>query len=283
MATDDLPQDVDGLPLTDVGAWAKEKHERLRKYIDITRSVRKKFVEGSGGATYIDPFCGTGRSYTRDTGERIDGSPLVALKAARDRGVPFTTLYIADENADFATAAAKRIRALGGVAALAFGMAESTAPEIAAKLNPYGLHFAFLDPFNLNDLPFSVIEALARIKHMDLLIHVSANDLQRNLELYEREGSRTLDRFAPGWRKAVNINRSLERVRAAVVKYWIGLIRALDMTVLDEAIELVKGSKNQRLYWLVFASRHPLAHDFWNKIRNVSGQQELPLSHGAAS
>ena len=40
--------DDDGLPLDEVGAWAKDKHDRLRKYVDITRSVRKKFVARSG-------------------------------------------------------------------------------------------------------------------------------------------------------------------------------------------------------------------------------------------
>jgi hypothetical protein len=54
--------DEDGLPLDDVGPWAKEKLERLRKYVDISRAARRKFLHGSGGATYIDLFCGSGRS-----------------------------------------------------------------------------------------------------------------------------------------------------------------------------------------------------------------------------
>ena len=86
--------DEDGLPLDEVGAWAKEKHERLRKYVDISRGVRKKWVQGTGGATYIDLYCGAGRAVVRETGERIDGSPLVAFKGARDGGVPFSEIYM---------------------------------------------------------------------------------------------------------------------------------------------------------------------------------------------
>jgi three-Cys-motif partner protein len=67
--------DEDGLPLDEVRLWTKEKHERLRRYVDITRGVRRKWVEGLGGATYIDLFCGSGRALIRETGERIDGSP----------------------------------------------------------------------------------------------------------------------------------------------------------------------------------------------------------------
>lgn len=86
--------DDDALPLDEVGAWAKEKHERLRKYVDISRSVRRKWVQGSGGATFIDLYSGSGRAIIRDTGEKIDGSPLVAFKCARDGGAPFTEITL---------------------------------------------------------------------------------------------------------------------------------------------------------------------------------------------
>lgn len=72
--------DEDGLPIDEVGPWVKEKHERLRKYIDITSATRRKWIQGPGGATYIDLFCGTGRAIIRDTNEKVDGSPLGTAK-----------------------------------------------------------------------------------------------------------------------------------------------------------------------------------------------------------
>ena len=56
-----MPLDDDGLPLDEVGAWAKEKHERLRRYVDISRGARRKFARG--GTTYVDLYCGTGRAH----------------------------------------------------------------------------------------------------------------------------------------------------------------------------------------------------------------------------
>jgi three-Cys-motif partner protein len=162
--------DDDGLPLDDVGPWAKEKHERLRKYVDISRAARRKFVQGIGGATYIDLFSGTGRAIIRDTGEKIDGSPLIAFKCARDGAVPFSEIHIADMSEDSCRAAARRVVIAGGSLQMEIGKAEFTAPRIVKKLNPYGLHFAFLDPYNLQDMPFSVIEAFGRIeahRHVD--------------------------------------------------------------------------------------------------------------------
>jgi three-Cys-motif partner protein len=150
-----------------------------------------------------------------------------------------------------------------------------TATKIASQLNPYGLHFAFLDPYNLDDLPFSVIEAFSRLKRIDLLIHVSAQDLQRNLDIYSKSTDGPLDRFAPGWRTVVDPNQSKRAIRAAYIEYWISKMTALGLPPARHA-ELVSGTtKNQRLYWLIFVSRSDFAKGLWDKIRNVSGQGQL--------
>jgi three-Cys-motif partner protein len=269
--------DDDGLPQDDVGSWAKEKLDRLRKYVDISRATRRKFVQGIGGATYIDLFCGTGRSVVRDTGEKIDGSPLVAFKCAQDGNVPFSTIHIADASEESCRAAENRIATAGGSAQVEVGAAEDTAVRIVKKLNPYGLHFAFLDPYNLQDLPFSVIEAFSKLRRIDMLIHVSAQDLQRNLHSYTKPGDDRLESFAPGWRNAIDLGQSQKAVRAAILKFWASRVEALGLPPARHT-ELVSGTtKNQRLYWLVFVSRSEFAKGLWDKIRNVSGQGDLPL------
>jgi three-Cys-motif partner protein len=269
--------DDDVLPLDEVGAWAKEKHERLRRYVDISRAVRRKFLQGGGGATYIDLFCGSGRALIRDTNEKIDGSPLVAFKSARDGGAPFSQIHIADLEEQKVTAAAKRIADAGGAAATYVGKAEDVAMQIVTRLNPNGLNFAFLDPYNLDSLPFTIIESLAHLRRIDMLIHVSAQDLQRNLNAYTKPDDNRLDRFAPGWRQHVGLDQSQQRVRAALLSYWAGKFETLGLAP-AERTELVSGQeRNQRLYWLVLVSREKLARDFWEKIRSVSGQRDLPL------
>lgn len=269
--------DDDGLGLDEVGPWAKEKHERLRKYVDISRGVRRKFLQRSGCAAYIDLFCGSGRALIRDTEDRIDGSPLVAFKSARDGGEPFSEIHIADLEEQRVTTAARRIIEAGGKATTYVGKAEDVAPQIIARLNPFGLHFAFLDPYNLDALPFSVLESLSRLKHVDILIHVSALDLQRNLHAYTKPEDDRLERFAPGWRQHVELNQSQPRIRASLLSYWASKFETLGLSPAERA-ELVSGQeRNQRLYWLVLVSREKLARDFWEKIRSVSGQRELPL------
>jgi len=152
-----------------------------------------------------------------------------------------------------------------------------TVDSVVSRLNKSGLHFAFLDPYKLDPLPFSIIQRLASLERMDMLIHVSIHDFQRNLRLYMQERGGPLDRFAPGWRNVdVQDRDSDNKIRRAIFDHWLGLIRGLDMAG-AEGVETVTGSRRQRLYWLVRVARHGLAHEFWNKIRNVSPQGRLDL------
>jgi three-Cys-motif partner protein len=272
--------DDDKLPVSEVGEWALEKHERLRRYVSITRAVRKKWLTPMrpglvpAGATYIDLFCGPGRSRIRDTDRVIDGSPVVAASAAAEGGAPFSRVLLADLDPSLVHAACARLAARGIAADCFEGPASETAREIVKVLDPHGLHFAFLDPFSLGDLAFAALEELANLNRMDMLIHVSVQDLQRNLRRnIDREDS-ALDRFAPGWRQRVDVGARDDVIRAAIFDHWVGLIRSLDMQPC-QGIELVSGERNQRLYWLVLVARHERAGDLWNKIRNISGQGRL--------
>ncbi|MGA7711797.1 MAG: three-Cys-motif partner protein TcmP [Rhizomicrobium sp.] len=273
----------DGLVIAeDVGEWSLEKHERLRKYVDITRETRRKYADGArfpeyhGGATYIDLFCGPGRARIRESGHIVDGSPLVAFKSAVAGGVPFSEIHLADLSQEFNDAAVQRIANAGGTAFGYVGPAEVTAREVVSHLNPHGLHFAFLDPYNLAGLSFDVIRTLAALKRIDLLMHVSVQDMQRNSDRYTTAEHTVFDVFAPGWRSKVDTNQRLDAIRAAVLEHWRTLIAGLGFLDI-RSVELVRGSQNQRLYWLAFASRHKIANEFWDKIRNISGQREFKL------
>lgn len=266
---------TDGLVADVVGPWASEKHERLRKYIDAYRGARAMFLppRGTGGAAYIDLFSGPGRSQLEDTGEFIDGSPLVAYKAAQQSRTKFSDLHFNDLDDENIKALGQRISHLGGTANYYSETADAAVDRIIYALNPAGLHFAFLDPYNLENLPFSIIQRLARLPRMDMLIHVSIFDLQRNLRRYLEDG-RVLDAFMPGWRSAVDTNRNDQAVRTDLLHHWLGLVRGLG-TSPAEGIEVVSATGGQRLYWLVFVSANELGRKLWNDIRNVHVQGRL--------
>ena len=163
--------------------------------------------------------------------------------------------------------------AAGAPVVIEAGRATDTAPRVAARLNKHGLHLVFLDPFSLEDLPFSVIKTFSSFKYVDMLIHVSAQDLQRNWDRYVASTDGTLDRFAPGWRDVVDLRQRKDAARAAYISYWVSKTEGLGFP--PGRFELITGSKNQRLYWLVLLSRHKRAAEFWDKIRGITGQREL--------
>ncbi|MBW7962846.1 three-Cys-motif partner protein TcmP [Bradyrhizobium sp. BR 10261] len=265
----------DGMIIGEVGPWAVEKHDRVKRYIQAARGARAKFLppKGSGGATYIELYSGAGRSLISGTSQIIDGSAVVAFNAGRASGHPFSEMHLSDLDAQNSAALAQRIKYLGGSATSYVGEASVIVDQVMGAINPYGLHLAFLDPFNLAQLPFSIIERMLRVKRMDMIIHVSLQDLQRNLDRHSRVGG-ALDIFAPGWRDAVNVNQATHALRAAFIDYWLQSIRSLG-THPATGIPLIVGSKSQRLYWLVFLSSNPLGHKLWNDVQNLGGQGSL--------
>jgi hypothetical protein len=91
----------DGLIVSEVGPWATEKHARVQRYIEIASATRKKYMpppSWHAGAAYIELFSGPGRSLIKDSKRIIDGSPLVAYKAAL-ASVPFTEMHLNDADA----------------------------------------------------------------------------------------------------------------------------------------------------------------------------------------
>ena len=261
----------DGLPVTEVGQWSVEKHERLRKYIDAAHGARSKFTS----CAYVDLYCGPGRSRIEGNGAYVDGSPVVAFTSAARFKDQFTDFYIADRNPEFVQAAKSRLEARGARVHAFVGEARSVVGDVVASLDRTGLHLAFLDPYNLVSLPFVVIERLAAFKRMDFLIHVSSMDLKRDLHNYINPESRVLDEFAPRWRERVDLKQRPEIIRQQIFEHWRGLLVSQLQTRSNERVEEVLNSKNTDLYWLVFVARAELAHRLWEDIANVSPQGRL--------
>ena len=275
MAKKPIVDPHDGLTVSEVGKWALEKHARVKAYIEIASATRAKYVPPPAwhaGASYIELFSGPGRSLIRRTKQIIDGSPLVAYKAAQASGVPFTQIHLNDFDAANSAAVDARIRALGGAPICYSDPADVAVDKIVAAVNPRGLHFAFLDPYNLEGLSFDIIRKLSKLK-VDMLIHVSVHDLQRNLDKYSKAGG-VFDIFAPQWSDQVDPKQAINSFRAALMKYWLGEIHKLGKMP-AKGVELIVGSKRQRLYWLVFVSGHGLAQKFWNAIRDPMKQTTM--------
>ncbi len=264
---DKYKQGDDGLIVETVGSWAIEKLKYLTDYVYASGGARKRYSQT--GAAYIDPFCASGRSLIRGTNTHIDGSPVAAFKRACESPGRFTSINISDSNEDLLAAATTRLIKLDAPVRSFPGPATDSIPKIVQSLDPSGLHLAFLDPYNLETLSFDLFEELARLKRIDVIAHVSVSDLQRNADRYTDEAYEQFDKFAPGWRRKVSIEKNKVAFRSAILKYWSEKVAALGLPQAKHC-ELIRGPQGQRLYWLILLARHDLAHNLWERISSAA-------------
>lgn len=268
----------DGLPAEEVGPWAREKHAYLCRYLDASRGARKKYIgQGKAGATFADLFCSLGRSKIRESMEFIDGSAVAAWKASASGSAPFSRIFIGDLDTESRGVCAQRLDAAHAPFVELSGDAVAAAKEYRRLVHPAGLHLVFLDPYGIGALDFEIIRELAQLRRIDMLIHVSAMDLQRNLAIQISDAEAIeFDAFAPGWRQNIDTSGSQADVRGRLLTYWGQLVQGLGMRPFTGS-RLIRGQQGQRLYWLMLASKSPLAQGLWTRIGRMDRQAEMEL------
>ncbi|WP_281718782.1 three-Cys-motif partner protein TcmP [Pandoraea apista] len=151
-------------------------------------------------------------------------------------------------------------------------------PDLVLEKLPKGLHFAFLDPFNIEHLDFEIIRKLSARPHIDLLIHFSVMDVQRNIGGDFNQSSSRLDAAAPGWRRNLRLNEVPKHEQAgAYLEYWESLVTDLTQMQVAQSKPLFVNMNKGPLYRLIHLARHPLATKLWNKAAlPASRQQSFP-------
>ncbi len=109
---------------------------------------------------------------------------------------------------------------------------------------------------------------------MDIMVHLSKMDLQRNLDRNISQKLDAFDKFAPGWRNQVSFDQAQKGIRNEIVDHWRDLLAKLG-TEASTNMSLLKGEKDQHLYWLTLIAKHDLAHKFWKTASNPEGQGDL--------
>lgn len=261
----------DGLPVDEVGDWVEEKHRLLAEYLTMHGAVRESRYSTRRNA-YIDLFCGPGRLKIRGTARFVPGSPVVAWTSSAECGAPFTEIYIADTDAERRALCAERLRRLGAPVVENAGNALEAAASVVARVDPYGLHFAFIDPYNLSELRLELLGALATVKRMDMMVHLSAMHLFRNFDKNLAGELREFDTFAPGWQDRVRPDMTRDEQRRAAIAHWGTLVDQMGMEASPE-MKQVQNRQNRDLYWLLLIARHDLAQKFFRAALNASKQQ----------
>jgi three-Cys-motif partner protein len=150
------------------------------------------------------------------------------------------------------------------------------------------LNLAFLDPEGL-ELRWETVATLAQPYAMDLIIHYPQGGLSRNMgKVFKAEKRTAVDLFFGGteWRKIYEAWRDKQThfgIHRLLMDHYKEKLQDLgykevfrDDEIGDEPL-MRNAKKRAPLYRLLFASKHPLGHKFWQQVirRDVYGQARL--------
>lgn len=251
-----------------VGEWVPEqKHTLLAKMIGGTWAARRSWrAKGGGELVFIDPFCGPGRIQVKGESFTRDGGAMVACRQAATCRVPFTSVLVGDLNPERAEACDARLKAIGSPVKRFIGPASETVWDMVKEVPKGALSLAYLDPYNLEYLAFSIIKTLAALRSIDFAVHFSTMDLHRNVDMELDPLRARFDDAAPGWRDALGPrDQSKSNLPQEFFLYWMSLVKGLGFEFSEE-MPLVRDKKNRPLYRLVFFSRHPLPNKIWSDV-----------------
>jgi three-Cys-motif partner protein len=246
-----------------VGRWVpEEKHFYLARYLDATREAQKKFRQ----RVLIDPFCGPGRIQVEGEGFTRDGGSLAAFRQSMVSGAPFTQVLVGDIDGERSRANELRLAAAGATVKSYVGPAAKTVDEMVQAV-PFGaLVLAYIDPYNLEHLSFSIIERLAKLQYVDFAVHFSLMDLTRNIDMELDPKRDRFDHALPGWRSTVPADMlSKSSLPGWFFNAWCQAVEALGFKVSGH-MPLITDGKGRSIYRLVFFSRHPLPDRIWGEI-----------------
>jgi three-Cys-motif partner protein len=271
----------DGLPIMDVGSWAREKYVRVWMYDQLfSTGMKNKWDE----RVYVDLFAGPGFSQIKGTKEILHGSPLLALDVA-DR---FDRYVFCEKDADYLEALKKRVaRIAPGVdARYVAGEADVEVARILENIPAAGpthtvLTFVFVDPFSV-EFKFETIRRLAT-RFADFLIVLALHmDANRNLRTYLKPSNQRIELFLDDadWRAKWAIAEKQGRAFTAFLAR--GYAEAMERlkyrkTSLEQMYHVKSGenNKNLPLYYLAFFSRAGLGYTYWDEVLKYTGDPEF--------
>lgn len=244
-----------------VGRWVPDvKHLLLTKYIDAAHAAA---ASRWGGWVLIDPFCGPGRIQVREENFTREGGSVIAWRQSVASGTPFAKVLVGDKDPTRLQACVARLEAEGAPVLGFAGPAVDTVPQMIATVPPGHLCLAYIDPYNLAYLDFSMIEALSKLR-IDFIVHFSDMDLHRNADMEFDEKRARFDQTLPGWRKKLG-GHSRSTLFVGVMTYWMDLVKGLGFEFAGE-MPLVKNDSASTMYRLAFFARHSLPKRLWDEV-----------------
>jgi three-Cys-motif partner protein len=270
--SNNLDDSDDGLPCSEVGNWAEEKHEIVARYAtQFSTAMKNKW----GCRVYLDLYAGPGLLRIKNTNNFIWGSSIHALKI-RD---PFTKYILCEKKAELLQALKTRVSRKFPDADVEFvaGNCDEKIDEILNKIPRRSrsrgvLCFCFVDPFDLS-FKFATLRKLSE-NAIDFLILISDMDAIRAQPNYLNPENTKIDEMLgmSDWRERWLSGGSTEFPRFLSEQLSAQMKSLGYLETSSERMKKVKSSTGP-LYRLALYSRSARAHKLWDEVLKYSGAQ----------
>ena len=265
--------------LWEIEPHTKAKHEILQRYLSAWFPILGSKIPR---IVYIDGFCGPGKYLAGE-----DGSPIIALKEALKQPVLANSEVVflfVDERGD-------RIHHLENEISLLkkpgnfpsnfhvwcrVNEFENTLTEILDKIQRDGHRlaptFAFIDPFGFKGAPFALVKRLLANQRTEVFINIMIDYVNRfALHPPPVDRQHIKDLLGASDSEIDQVVNTQDRVLAFRQLYQDKLHKHAKFVRYFE----MRDHRNKIIYYLFFASNHPLGHAkmkeaFWN-VDNQSG------------
>lgn len=267
----------DGLPAREVHPWSDEKLFYLEQYMGIfTRAMKDQEWGGQKlSLVYADFFAGPGRCVDEATRAESPGSPLRAL----DYG--FSKIFLNDADSEAVDALSERVGDDDRVLITRLDCNDAVQPAVdflVSRSDPRPtLGLAFIDP-TAYQMSFASIRALTTRVRLDLLITFMTNYPRRFITRPAFGPDSDFARFiGPGAYDREVRGRSTIQTHELLTIFREQL-KSIRYEYVDDVARIVN-TRGSTIYHSVFASRHTLGKELFEKIRQrtYTGQQRMDL------
>ena len=253
-----------------VGEWTQDKLKILEDYLPWYLQATTNAVD----RIYIDAFAGPGTNILSKSRREIDGSPLIALKAAASNGKRFTKLYFIEQDAESADELRGHLSSLDTDkrCQVIEGDVNAELPRLIQRLHLRAPTFLLLDTQGI-DPRWATIETIAPWR-VELLINFPLGmSINRN-----PDSLKTQDYF--GTPDCLPLLRGRRTGKArALLDLYKGRLRDLGFVHTTDDDRLVKTLNGKRLYYLVFVSKHTAGRSIMNAVfKQPDSKGQIPMN-----
>lgn len=253
----------------------KAKHEILRRYLGAWFAILGTRIPR---IVYIDGFCGPGRYIGGE-----DGSPIIALKEALKQPAlsnSKVTFLFVDEQKDRIEHLESELSLLNIPSNFHIDIRvnefNDTLTKLLDALENRGAQlaptFAFIDPFGFKGAPFRLVKRLMENERTEVFINIMVDFVNRFVEHpLDIERQHIKDLLGASDEEIESVINSEDRISAFRHLYQKKLLSCAKFVRYFE----MRDERNKVIYYLFFASNHPLGHKkmkeaFW-KVDRQSG------------